>query len=125
MIVFNSLALENNFNYMYRNTFQNGVNSVKIVIKKKNVFLFFVFVCLFFVCFVFLFVKKLKTSCSSDHTILFNFHWHVVQTFLRNVWRDFRLPMSALATLARKSFKGKFKLLQKLIFRSGILYYHC
>ena len=27
---------------------------------------------------------------------------------LRNVWRDFRLPMSALATVARKSFNGKF-----------------
>ena len=28
--------------------------------------------------------------------------------FLRNVWRDFRLPVSALVTVARKSFKGKF-----------------
>ena len=27
---------------------------------------------------------------------------------LRNVWRDFRLPMSALATVAGKSFNGKF-----------------
>ena len=25
-----------------------------------------------------------------------------------NVWRDFRLPMSALATGAQKSFDGKF-----------------
>ena len=32
---------------------------------------------------------------------------------LRNVWRDFRLSMSALETVAGKSFKGK--LLQKLI----------
>ena len=34
----------------------------------------------------------------------------MVQTFLRNVglWSDFRLPMSALATIAGKSFNGKF-----------------
>ena len=32
----------------------------------------------------------------------------MVQTFLRNVWRDFKLPLSALATVARKSFNGKF-----------------
>ena len=25
-----------------------------------------------------------------------------------HVWRDFRLPMSALATVARESFNGKF-----------------
>ena len=55
-----------------------------------------------------LFVKKLKILCSLDHTILFKFHFHMVQTFLRNVWRDFRLPMSALETVARKSFNGKF-----------------
>ena len=29
-------------------------------------------------------------------------------TFLRNVWRDFRLPMSELATVAAKSFQDKF-----------------
>ena len=27
---------------------------------------------------------------------------------LRDAWRDFRLPMLALATIARKSFNGKF-----------------
>ena len=43
-----------------------------------------------------------------DTTILFKFHRHVVQTFLRNVWRDLRLPMSELATVAGKSFNGKF-----------------
>ena len=32
----------------------------------------------------------------------------MVQTFLRSVGRDFRLPMSALETVARKSFDGKF-----------------
>ena len=28
--------------------------------------------------------------------------------FLRNVWRDLRLPSSTLATVARKKFNGKF-----------------
>ena len=28
--------------------------------------------------------------------------------FLRNLWRDFRLSISALATVAGKSFNGKF-----------------
>ena len=32
----------------------------------------------------------------------------MVHTFLRNVRRDFRLPISALATAAGKSFNGKF-----------------
>ena len=50
-------------------------------------------------------MKKLKISCSLNHTILFKFH---NGSFLRNVWRDLRLPMSALATVVRKSFDGKF-----------------
>ena len=28
--------------------------------------------------------------------------------FLKNIWRDLRLPMSVLATVARNSFNGKF-----------------
>ena len=43
--------------------------------------------------------------------------------FLRNVWRDFRLPMSAVATVARKSFNGKFTV--KMNFQLGMLFYHC
>ena len=54
------------------------------------------------------FVKKLSIWYSLDKTILFKFHQHVVQTFLRNVWRDFRLSMSALAAIAGKSYNGKF-----------------
>ena len=51
------------------------------------------------------FVKKLKISCSLDHTVLIKFHYHVVQIFfLSNVWRDFRLLMSALATVALRVF---------------------
>ena len=38
----------------------------------------------------------------SNFTIMWYKH------FVRNVWRDFRLPMSALATVARKIFNGKF-----------------
>ena len=53
-------------------------------------------------------IKKLKISWSLAHTILFKFHLNVVQTFLRNVLREFRLPMSALGTVAGKSFNCKF-----------------
>ena len=48
------------------------------------------------------FVKKLKISCSLYYTILFKFHLHVVQTFSKECME--RLPMSALATVVRKSF---------------------
>ena len=44
-----------------------------------------------------IFEKKLKILYSSDHTILFNFHKHVVQCLLNNVWEDFRFQMSAPA----------------------------
>ena len=53
---------------------------------------------------------------SLGHTILFKIY---KQTFSRNVWRDSRLPMSTLATVAGKNFNDKF--LQKIIFRSGIV----
>ena len=84
-MIVNSYALENNFSY--RNVFQNGVNSLsKMVIKNPA------------------FVKKLQIYCCLDHTILsFSLAYGT-----NNVWRDFRLPMSALATVARKSFNGKF-----------------
>ena len=39
-----------------------------------------------------------------------------------NVRRNFRLPKSAVATVARKIFYDKFK--QKSVFRSGISFYH-
>ena len=39
---------------------------------------------------------------------------------LRNVWRDFRLSMSALAMVAGKSFNGKFT--AKTDFPSGYFY---
>ena len=42
-------------------------------------------------------VKKLKILWSLDHTTLFKLHQHVVQILSRNVWKDFRLPISASA----------------------------
>ena len=39
--------------------------------------------------------------CSNSTSI-----WY--KQFLRNVWRDFQLTTTALATVARKSFNGKF-----------------
>ena len=39
-----------------------------------------------------------------------------------HIWRDFRLPMSALTTVAGKVLTAN--LLQKCIFPSGILCYH-
>ena len=56
------------------------------------------------------FYQKLKILCS------FTSLWY--KHFSRNVWRDFRLSMSALATVAGKVLTAN--LLQKLIFRSGI-----
>ena len=41
-----------------------------------------------------------------DFSSNFTSMWY--QYFLRNVWRDFRLSMSALTTVIWKSFNGKF-----------------
>ena len=87
----NSLALNNNFSY--RKIFQNGVNSLSKMVFKKNL----------------VFLPKSSTFrvvwtiqlCSN-----FTSMWY--KHFSRNVCRDFRLPMSALASVARKSFNGKF-----------------
>ena len=76
-------------------------------------FCFCLFVCLFcFLGFLFLFVCFLLFV--RLFVCLFYFGW--------NVWKDFRLSMSALETATRKSFTD---LLHKLTFRSGILCYHC
>ena len=69
------------------------------------------------------FVKKLKIliSCSLDHTILFKFHQRMWFKFLsNNAWRDFILPMSAVATVAGKSFNRKFT--AKIDFPLGYIY---
>ena len=54
------------------------------------------------------FVKKPKNSWSLCHTILFKFHQHVAKYLSNRVLRDFRLPMSALATVAEEIFNGIF-----------------
>ena len=52
--------------------------------------------------------KSSKFHVVCDHTILFKFTSIWYKHFLKNVWRDFRLLISALATEAQKSFNGKF-----------------
>ena len=53
------------------------------------------------------FVKKLSKSYIWDNTILFTFHQHVVYQ-ISNVYKDFRLTMSALVVVEGNSFKDKF-----------------
>ena len=94
--------------------------------KKKRFFC--LFVCLF-VCFCFLFFVFFVLFKSSKFHVVWTIPFCSNSTSMwskylsNNVWRDFRLPMPALATVAGKNFNGKFT--TKLIFRSGILYYHC
>ena len=52
--------------------------------------------------------KKLKISYSQAIRFCSNFTCIWYKYILRNVRRDFRLPISALATVARKSFDGIF-----------------
>ena len=129
----NSFALDNCFSY--RNVFQNGVNALSTMVLKNPVFGFFLFLFLFLFCFVlfcfallcffccflfcfcfcfvlFCFVLFLSKSskfcvvwtirCCSNYTSM----WY--KYFVRNLWRDLRLPMTVLATVARKRFNGKF-----------------
>ena len=53
------------------------------------------------------FVKRRSISGCLNHRILFKFYENVEPLFFRNAWRDFRLPMSALAAVVRKSFNRK------------------
>ena len=87
----NSLALNNCLSY--RNVFQNGVNTLSKMVLKTRVF----------------------WSKSSSFRVVWttrfffsNFTSMWYKHFVRNVWRYFRLPMSALARIARKSFNGEF-----------------
>ena len=80
-----NLVLNNCFSY--RSVFENDINSLS-----KTVF------------------KKLFLSKSSKFLVVwtirlcsnFTSMWH--KHFTRNVWRDFRTPIAALAKVARKSF---------------------
>ena len=74
-LLIHSLASNNYFSH--RNALQNGVHTLSKMVSH--------------------FVKKLKILFSLDHLILLKFHQHVVQYLSNNVWRDFRLLMSASA----------------------------
>ena len=124
---FNSLALNNCFNYIY--IFQNGFNALsKIILKRPGLlflllFLFLFLFLFFFFCFVFL--SKSSKFCVV-WTIRFcsNFTNMWYKHFLRNVtWRDFSLSVSVLTMVARKSFNGKVRPTAKIDFLMGHNYY--
>ena len=85
----NSLPFNNCFSY--RNVFQNAVNAMSKIFLKNR------------------FLSKSKRF-HVVWTIQFcsNFTRMWSKYLSNNVWRDFRLPMSALATVAGRSFNGKF-----------------
>ena len=94
----NSLALNNNF-FSHRNGLQNGVNALPKTVFKDPVF------CQ---------KKKKKKKKPSRFRVVWtmqfcsNFTSMWSKYLSNNVWRDFWLPMSALATVAGKNFNGKF-----------------
>ena len=61
-----------------------------------------------------IFVKQLNILYISNYMIWFKFRQHIIQIHIisslqtNNVWRDFRLQVSAFAVVARKNFNGKF-----------------
>ena len=63
-----------------------------------------------------------KSKFILNNTIWFKFRQHVVQTCIKNVWRNFRLAVSAFATVAAKN--RNCNLAVKIDFRSDILCYH-
>ena len=87
----NTLALNNCFSY--RNVFQNDVSVwSKMVLKKTG----------------FLSKKPPKFGVVSTIRFCLNFTSMWCTHFWRKVWRDFRLSMWALATVAGNNFNGKF-----------------
>ena len=89
----NNLALNNCFSY--RNVFQNGTNTLSKIgffFFKKNPFL----------------SKSWKFRVIWTIRFCSNFTSMWSKYLPNNVWRDFKLPISALAMVARKSFNGKF-----------------
>ena len=65
----------------------------------------FVFFCFVLFCF---FAPNLQISCSLDIRFCSNFTSMWYKHFLKNVWGDFRVPMSALVTLAGKRLNCNF-----------------
>ena len=84
----NSLALNNCFSY--RNVFKNSAKALsKMVLKTRFL------------------SKSSKFRMISTIRFCSNFTSMWYKHSLRNVWRDFKVLMSALATVAGKSFNGK------------------
>ena len=55
-----------------------------------------------------IFCQKLKILYISDNAVLFKFASMWSRYVTNNVWRDFTLSVSVIATVARKSCNGKF-----------------
>ena len=84
----NNIALNNNC-VNRRNFFQNCVSAFqKMVIKNR------------------ILVKKICVVWTMRYRLNFTSMW--CEHFVKNVFRDFRLPMSALATVAGKNCNGNF-----------------
>ena len=81
-----------NNNFSYGNIFHNGVNALSKNGFEKPGFL----------------SKNSKFCVVWTIRICSNFTSMWYKYFVRNVWRDFRISMLALTTVARKSFNGKF-----------------
>ena len=79
----------------------------------KNPFFVFLF-CFVLFCFFFVFVFVFFLSKNSKFRVVWTHDFVQISPacgkniFLRNVWGDFRLPMSALVTLAGKRLNGNF-----------------
>ena len=91
-IEFNSLALNNCFSYN-KNVFQNGPNALSKIVLKNPVF----------------WSKSSKFCVVSTIRFCSNFTSMWYKHSLRNVWRDFRLLMSALATVMASQICNKLK----------------
>ena len=89
--------------YVFGNVFQNGVNALSKIVFKTSIF----------------FLQKAQNFV--QFRPLFKFRQQVVQKLVKVcIWRDFRLPMSALATVAGKNFNGKCTV--QIDFSDRILY---
>ena len=78
--------------FSFRNLYQNGTNALSKMVIKKQVFL----------------PKSTKFCIVPTIQFCSNFTSMWSKYLSNNVWRDFRLPMSALAMVAGKSINCKF-----------------
>ena len=99
----NSLPIK--YGCSYQNVLQNNVNSLSKMVLKT-----WVFVQNLKILYTFLTIRMIW--CGSNFASMWSKY-----VLSNNFQRDFRIPVSAFATLARRSFNGK--LTAKLVFRSG------